>query len=198
MALNKIDQKDWDALKRYLLKNRHLTDSHLLIDLMMHTGARTDEIIRLRPCDFKQIDFGKYEVNIFHGSKGSSSRRRAIDSFKSNNLIEGLLIRADVQGLKVNQPLARLFSRGCNASQARRMRAHFARICEILFKDSTRYSLKSIRHTFARTIYKHPRSAEDRLRFASKALGHKSLQSTIHYLDDFNDDKLQSVIDEAF
>ena len=128
----------------------------LMLSLLRKYGMRTNELLRLRPCDFNR-DSRTIRVS---GSKGSNSRELPLD----DELFERLDKEASMQILDDGQifPITRF------------------RLFHIWHKwRPCKKKLHSLRHTCAVNLY---RKTKD-IKLVQKVLGHKSISNTMIYMD---------------
>ncbi len=178
-----LEKDQVEKLLRFLTEHRSKRDSYMFFELMLRTGCRTDEFIRIRPCDIVRCKSG-YDVTIYRGSKGSKARQFELDSFRTSHLCEAILERCNAFKIGLKSPIVQIISDGQPHSAKRLMRKHFDKMMyEVFGSAGLKFSLHSLRHTFADIILKKTNKDVIALK---NGLGHESLNSTDHYLTRYN------------
>ncbi len=125
-----------------------------LLYLLMHTGARASEALMVRPCDLNDTE----QTVFLRGLKGSSDRELPLPPW--------LYLRLKAERQRCTG--ARLFPIGYN-----RLRDIWAE-----FKPVNK-KLHCLRHTFALQVFMKTKD----LRLVQLALGHKSINNTMIYMN---------------
>ena len=183
MKVKFLEPEETQRLRDYLKENRGYSDYYPLIELMLYSGCRADEVMRIRPCDIvpSTKKFTGHWVTIFQGSKGSHGRPIPFELYKTNEICIHMLNRAAIVGLSLNKPFSDLASGSLRKiTRTEMIRYHWKNIAAEVFKGSRAetFTLHCLRHTFCKDYYEFKQNLEK----TRKMLGHKSLASTQHYL----------------
>lgn len=182
------------------MNTKHLSDAHylailghvsktedpdcLMVEILLRTGIRQDELVRLKRENF---DLQRCVVQV-RGSKKSNNRSIPFASELAQRLTPVLLKLGD-------RTLGHVLSGSEDLeSHKRGVRRAFERVVVAVIGEHN-YSVHSLRHTFALRCLRATRN--DILK-VQLIMGHKSLNSTAHYLryldaEDLHEDVLKAV-----
>jgi site-specific recombinase XerD len=153
--------------------NEKWTDrrNYALIMLLYRTGLRISEALALRPCD---VDAERGAIRVLHG-KGGHARTVGIDTMGLEVLMGWIKEQAE-RGHSAGEPIF-VTSSGRAVSQGylRRKLPELARAARIY----KRVHAHGFRHTHASEL----RAARVDVAVIKRQLGHRSLLTTIEYLD---------------
>lgn len=150
---------------------------HLVVALDLSTGLRVSEIAGLR-CGDLFIGCGMSSLIVRKG-KGGKQRTVALNQEIRNHLLKYLRWKKDAgESVGPEAPLL-LSSRTGRAMTTRAIQKAFKR-CASLAGLSRRFSIHSLRHTYACHLYK---ASKWNLRLVQKQLGHSSIATTQVYAD---------------
>lgn len=161
-----------------LALEKYSKDFHaLLIELMLNSGMRTEEVYRLKFSDLNEHN-GTVEIT---GAKKSENRVMPI----SPELIRK--IKAFIPEGVINQkdPIHYMITSGNSLAFKRSLQRYWERLRAHLWKGAVTCGLHGLRHTKALQIFESARGDPMAVKIVKVALGHKSLSSTDKYLTFF-------------
>lgn len=201
MKLKHLNEQDWLSLIEHInteTVNTRLTQRErgamLCLNILCQTGIRAEELIKLKVSDHDSLNKRLYIT----AAKGSNDRVLRI----SEDLNEKLIKAIRVMGLNNDDVLVgiidRFYTRGSKGHAAKQyLREVWRELRVKLFGAiGSRLPMHSLRHTVAVRVLE---SNGGQVLKAKVALGHKSIDSTMHYLDyittrDIEDEMISAVI----
>lgn len=186
MAVKYLTDEQWDALiaelhRQQVSTSREAKDAALLLELGAVCGARLEELCRLTVGNLQPCSDG-YTIHIARPAKGGRSRILPITRDLGDRLqiaiAERLLTARDRIADLMVMDFCSGVSKVNDASRKQRLRRVFKRMIAKQFSGID-LSTHSLRHTFAMRLLKQC----DDIRVVQWALGHKSMNSTIVYLE---------------
>lgn len=143
----------------------------LLIDVLMVTGIRPEELRRVRVGDVKHADL---ELLVTSPAKGSKTRRAPL----TRALAKGIADAAKSAELKDENLLWDIVGRDISReAKKRRLERAFERLRLEAFGVGCRLGVYSLRHSFVQDIY----DATGDIVATAEAVGHVNINSTLSY-----------------
>jgi integrase len=171
MRKKHLDAEELETLFQYLKGSE--TYHSLLIGFLILTGFRVHELFDLKISD---LDFRKGTVTLWDAAKNSNGRVAGLPEWFVNKVMR----RKRPEGCTSLVELLGYRSKGGDIETFKAvMRRSWGKVKRDVFGDSIRLGLHSLRHTFAMELYK---VVKDPI-IVCRALGHKSLSSTLTYLE---------------
>lgn len=149
-------------------KERHFA---LMLEVLLRTACRVDELCNIRVNDIDLVD---KKINLRRPAKGSTKRSPDVEL----DVLSQILRECLAFGIAGEGSIVDLLNPGSLDTKKRMLERYWETLREKLFGKGFDLGLHCFRHTGARLVYektKDPRKVQ-------LLLGHKSINSTMHYL----------------